>query len=74
MLLSYKEIVRFLLRQDDYLGVTAKELEFLRASFGLPHTRVDTVPALVTQEGSSPKSFSGNTRFPTRRIACTFLD
>ncbi|KAF8856921.1 hypothetical protein BDZ45DRAFT_624593 [Acephala macrosclerotiorum] len=75
MLLSYQEILRFLLRQDDYPGVTAEELEFFKSQFRtFAYTcRLSSCPR-TTVGFESEELLREHEVSHARRIACTFPD
>jgi hypothetical protein len=75
MLLSYQEVVRFLLRQDDYPGVTAEELEFFKSQFRTSAytCRLSSCPR-TTVGFRSEELLREHEVSHARRIACTFPD
>jgi len=75
MLSSYQEIVRFLLCQNDYPGVTAEELDFFKSQFRTSAftCRLSSCPR-TTVGFESEELLREHEVAHTRRIACTFLN
>ncbi|KAE8445745.1 hypothetical protein EG329_012924 [Mollisiaceae sp. DMI_Dod_QoI] len=75
ILLSYQEALRFLLRQDDYPGVTVEELEFFKSQFRTSAytCRLSSCPR-TTVGFESEELLREHEVSHTRRIVCLFAD